>query len=232
MPRVSLGGVCGCIESMKYRVLISAPYVLQDFARLRPLFKHEQLTVDLAEVAERLEERDLLKVIEPYHAILCGDDRITPRVIDTAKNLKVIVKWGTGIDSIDAAYAKKKGIPVYNTLNAFTEPVGDTVPGFMLSFSRNIPTLDRMMKRGEWRKVAGHTLGEKTLGIIGLGNTGRAVARRAKAFGMKIFGNDIKKIPERVLRAHGIEHVDKKTLFKNADYVTVDNEIQKLLHTR
>jgi D-3-phosphoglycerate dehydrogenase / 2-oxoglutarate reductase len=207
---------------MQYKILISAPYMLRDFARLRPLFKRANVKIDLAEVKERLEEKELLKIINQYHGIICGDDRITPAVIDKAVNLKVIVKWGTGIDSIDADYARKKGVPVYNTLDAFTEPVGDTVLAFMLSFSRNTFVLDRMMKKNKWKKVESHALNEKTLGIIGLGNTGRAVARRAKAFGMKILGNDIANISSKILKEHCIRHVDKATLFKEADYITLN----------
>ena len=115
------------------KVLISAPYMVREKEKVEKMFIDYNYEFELANVIERLEEEEILKIISKYHGIICGDDRLTPRVLDKASNLEVIVKWGTGIDAIDKKYAEKKGIPVYNTPNAFTEPVSETTIAFMLS---------------------------------------------------------------------------------------------------
>ena len=105
----------------KYKVLISAPYLQGEFENYKEQLKDYDCV--LPEVAERLEEGVLLDIIPGFDGVICGDDRFSRAVIDKAEKLKVIVKWGTGIDSIDRAYAESKGIKVCNTPGAFTEPV-------------------------------------------------------------------------------------------------------------
>ena len=78
-----------------------------------------------------------------------------------------------------------------NTPNAFTLPVADTVLGYMLTFARRFPWMDRAVKSGQWEKIPGRSLSECTLGVVGVGKIGKAVIRRARAFGMKLLGNDI-----------------------------------------
>ena len=205
-----------------YKVIISAPYMQKEIDRFIEELKNKNIDIFIPEVKERLEEYDLLKIIENAHGIICGDDRITEKVIDKAKKLKVIVKWGTGIDSINKEYAESKGIKVFNTPNAFTEPVSDTVIGFMLCFARNIISSDKMMKQGKWEKIRGFTLQEKTLGIIGVGNIGRRVAEKAKVFGMKIIGNDIKKIEDPPCKM-----VSLNELLKQADFVSINCDLNE-----
>ncbi len=205
-----------------YKVIISAPYMQKEIDRFIEELKNKNIDIFIPEVKERLEEYDLLKIIEDVHGIICGDDRITEKVIDKAKKLKVIVKWGTGIDSINKEYAESKGIKVFNTPNAFTEPVSDTVIGFMLCFARNIINSDKIMKQGKWEKIKGFTLQEKTLGIIGVGNIGRRVAEKAKVFGMKIIGNDIKKIEDPPCKM-----VSLNELLEQADFVSINCDLNE-----
>jgi len=154
-------------------------------------FKNFPAEIVWADVCERLEESDLLSIITPFDGIICGDDRFTPKVFDQAKNLKVIVKWGTGIDSIDQDYAKKSGVKLYRTPNAFTDPVADSTLAFMLGFSRNLFPNDELMKNGNWDKPQGFALFEKTVGIIGYGRIGQAVAARLRPFGSTVLAYDI-----------------------------------------
>ncbi|PKP61708.1 hydroxyacid dehydrogenase [Candidatus Atribacteria bacterium HGW-Atribacteria-1] len=204
-------------------VIISAPYMHLEKDKIqKKLNKYEdKINFIWAEVEEGLEEKDLLKMIEGIDGIMCGNDKFTKNVIDKAKKLKIISKWGTGIDSIDKKYANRKGIIVCNTPNAFTEPVADTTLGMILNFARNISFTDDEMKKGNWKKMRCKSLCELTLGIIGLGNIGKAVAKRASAFGMKILGNDIKQIDKNFLQKYQIDFVDKKTIYKKADFVTL-----------
>ena len=138
--------------------------------------------------------------------VVCGDDQFTSRVLEAfAPRLKVISKWGTGIDSIDRQAAERLGIRVGNTPGAFAHPVGDTVLAYILAFARRGPWMDRAMKAGHWEKIPGRTLRECTLGVVGVGHCGREVLRRARAFGMRLLGNDIVPIAADFVREVGVE---------------------------
>ena len=157
---------------MAWRVLVSAPYFLPVVEEWRQRLAAEGIELVLAQVNERLSEAELLDVVKDIDGIICGDDRITKRVLDAAPRLKVISKWGTGIDSIDAEEANRRGIPVYRTRNAFSEPVADTVLGYMLTFARKLPWMDRDIRRGNWEKPLLVSLRECVLGVVGVGDCG------------------------------------------------------------
>ena len=129
---------------MTWKVLVSAPYFLPVMETYRQRLAQEGVKLIGARVNERLSEEELLEVVADIDGIICGDDRITERVLAAAPRLKVISKWGTGIDSIDAEAAARQGIAVSRTRNAFSEPVADTVLGYMLTFARKLTLLDRL----------------------------------------------------------------------------------------
>src|SRR5207249_4913777 len=95
---------------MKYKVLISAPYFQPVVDRFRPMFDQHGIELLVPKVTERLEEEELLSLVGDIDGAVCGDDRFTERVLQQAPKLKVISKWGTGIDSIDQATCKRLGI--------------------------------------------------------------------------------------------------------------------------
>jgi D-3-phosphoglycerate dehydrogenase len=204
-------------------ILFSAPYMLPFVERFRPVFDHYGIDLLIpADVAERLEEADILKYAGQFDGALCGDDRYTPRVLEAcAPRLKVISKWGTGVDSIHAETCSRLGIKLGRTPNAFTLPVADSVMGYMLAFARRQPWLDKAMKAGVWDKLPGKALHEQTLGIIGVGTIGKTLARRARAFGMKIFGTDIVEIDHVFIAETGIQMTDLATLMANSDYISI-----------
>ena len=150
----------------------------------------------------------------------------TARVIEAcAPRLKVISKWGTGIDSIDAEACSRYSISIGRTPNAFTTPVADTVLGYMLAFARREPWMDKEMKSGKWEKIPGKALSECTLGVIGVGNIGKAVTRRAKAFGMKVYGTDIVEIDHVFVTETGIEMTDLQSLLTHSDFVSINCDL-------
>jgi D-3-phosphoglycerate dehydrogenase / 2-oxoglutarate reductase len=210
---------------MKKNVLVSAPYMQTVIGRFRDIFKKNNIKLIIPKVKERLSEKELLKIISEVDGVICGDDRFTEKVLDNASRLKVISKWGTGIDSIDKEACKTRGILVCNTPGAFTDPVADTVMGYILSFARNIISIDRDMKKGNWRKISGVSLRESTLGVIGVGNIGKAVVRRAVSFGMRVLGNDIVKMPKSFIYKTGIKLVSKEKLLKNSDFVSLNCDL-------
>jgi D-3-phosphoglycerate dehydrogenase len=210
---------------MTWRVLVSAPYFIPVIEDFRERFTKEGVELVAAKVKERLSEQELLEVIGDIDGILCGDDRITGRVLDAAPRLKVISKWGTGIDSIDSEAAAQRGIPVYRTPNAFSEPVADTVLGYMLMFARNLARMDRDMRAGRWEKPILVSLGECVMGVVGVGDCGKAVVRRARAFGMRILGNDRVEMPKDFIAETGIKMVALEELLAAADFVSLNPDL-------
>ena len=213
-----------------HKVLITAPYMVREKAKILEMLKSYPFTVEWVPVEERLEEVDLLPIIGEYHGILCGDDRITPRVIDAATNLKTIVKWGTGVDSIDRDYAESKGIQVFRTPNAFTEPVSDTTIALMLNEVRGIVRNDQVVKSGGWDKPQGYTLQEKTVGIIGFGDIGQAVARKLMPFGPKVLVNDIKLLSDDLLNSLNVESASKEEIYETCDIITLHTDLNPTSH--
>lgn len=209
-----------------YTILLSAPYMLPVVDRFRPLFDHYGLNLIVPEVHERLSEEEIMAHAGQFDATICGDDRYTERVLQAcAPRLKVISKWGTGIDSIDRAAATRLGIQVRNTPNAFTLPVADSVLGYILAFARQLPWMDRTMKAGKWEKLPGRSLSECTLGVVGVGNVGKAVLRRARAFGMRLLGNDIVPIAPDFVLENGVEMTSLHDLLERSDFISLNCDL-------
>lgn len=207
-------------------ILLTAPYMQPEAERFQPLFEDHGLEVILPEVEERLEEEDLLRYAGAFDGTICGDDQYTKRVLESCSpRLKVISKWGTGIDSIDQEACHRLGIKIGNTPNAFTLPVSDSVLGYILAFARQQPWLDREMKKGFWKKKQGRSLSECVLGVVGVGNIGKAVLRRADVFGMKLLGNDIVRIEPDFLAEHNVHMTTLEELLSRADFVSINCDL-------
>ncbi len=166
-----------------------------------------------------LKEEELCQTIPPFEAIVVRSaTKVTKKVIDSASNLKIIVRAGIGLDNIDVKSAREKGIKVANTPTATSISVAELTLGLMLSLARRIPYANQSMKEHRWEKktLEGTELYGKTLGIIGFGRIGKEVAKRASAFGMEIIAYDVIKISE-----PGVKQTEKEELLRNADYITL-----------
>ena len=207
-------------------ILFSAPYMIPVLTRFRPLLESLGFHLIVPKVHERLGEEEILSYAGQFDGTICGDDHYSHRVLEACSpRLKVISKWGTGIDSIDQKTAEMLGIQVYNTPNAFTLPVADTVLGYMLTFTRHFPWMDRAVKSGQWEKIPGRSLSECTLGVVGVGKIGKAVLRRARAFGMKLLGNDIIPIDPIFISKNGVEMTSLEELHARSDFVSLNCDL-------
>lgn len=207
-------------------ILLSAPYMIPFLDRFQPYFDQYKLELIIPEVHERLNKGQLLELAGKYDGTICGDDQYDSEVIKACSpRLKVISKWGTGIDSIDKESAQNLGIEVFRTLNAFTVPVADTVMGYILAFARRQPWMDKEIKSGNWEKLPGHALSESTLGVIGVGNIGKAVLSRAYGFGMQLLGCDIIPVDPGFIRKFGIEMTSLEDLLSRAEYISVNCDL-------
>lgn len=209
------------------KVIFSAPYLLPVLDRFLPEIKAKGIIPIIPDVHERLEEEDLLKIIGDVAGTVCGDDRYTEKVIAAAPKLKVISKWGTGIDSINKEACAKKGIQVLNTPNAFTEPVAASTFSYLLEFCRNSSLMTEHMRKGQWKKIQGHAPHEWTLGIVGLGNIGKRVSQIAHAFRMKIIGYDPIKPPQEFLDKYQVNYTALENVLSQADVLTFHCDLNK-----
>jgi D-3-phosphoglycerate dehydrogenase len=158
----------------------------------------------------------LAEIIGDYDAMIVRSrTKVREPLIDKATSLKLIVRAGVGLDSIDVDYADSKGITVANTPAASTNAVAELTLGLMLSLARHIPRADATMKAGEWAKkqLKGTEIQGKTLGVIGYGRIGQAVGEKAKALGMTVVAHDPYVKHEDI--------VDFDELLASADYVTL-----------
>ena len=154
-----------------------------------------------------LDEVALLSLIGahgPFDGLLNGDDRVTARVIDAAgPRLKVIAKYGIGLDSIDVAYATQRRLPVLFTPGVNHTTVAEHALGLMIALAKDFLGNATALKNGRWVRRTGHELMGKTLGILGLGRIGQEVVCRAAAFGMRCVAYS-PRWPEDFALAHGV----------------------------
>lgn len=166
---------------------------------------------------------ELIKICPDCDAIIVRSGiNVTKEVIDAAKNLKVIVRAGVGYDNIDAGDAASKGIVVENTPFGNTNAAAEHTLTLMMMLAKHIIHSYIGLKRGEWdrKKYKGTELKGKTLGIIGVGNVGKKVAKVANALEMTVIGSD-PFVDEAKMKEAGIQKVEFEELVKSADYITV-----------
>ncbi len=181
----------------------------------------------------------LLQLLPAFDALVYrGNEKLDAEILDASSRLRLVARFGVGLDHIDVKHAEKRGIRVVNTPTASTESVAELTIGLMLSLLRRIPQAHASTAGGEWRKnyFTGVELGGKTVGIVGVGRIGRAVARRLKAFGVKIVGFDPFLHPED-FKDVGVEQKNSlEELLGESDIVTLHvpltSETNKLLDRR
>ena len=165
--------------------------------------------------------KDTVAIVSVFGHKLSND------IIDQAPNLKLIANFGVGYDNIDIPYVTKKGITVTNTPDPVTEPTAELAMGLMVAVSRQIGYLNNQLRKpggvvtGVMKNLS-TTLSGKTLGIIGMGAIGQALARRALAFGMKIVYHNRKQLPAETESKYMATKVDMETLLRESDVVSLN----------
>jgi D-3-phosphoglycerate dehydrogenase len=167
-----------------------------------------------------LTEEDLIPLVSDIDGFIAGLDFITAKVMKTAKKLKVISRYGTGVDRVDLEAARDMGIVVTNTPGANSISVAELTIGLAIASARNITVGDRMTKEGNWPRLSGVSLSEKTFGIIGLGSIGKEVAKRLTGFNMKILAYDIH-FDYAFANNYNIEYADIETILKSSDFISL-----------
>ena len=164
---------------------------------------------------------ELLEAVKDADAMIVRSDKVTPEVLDAAKQLKVVVRAGAGYDSIDTAYAKEKNVVVENTPGQNSNAVAELVFGLLVYAVRNF-----------YNGKAGTELMGKKLGILAFGNVGRNVARIAKGFGMEVYAYDAF-CPADAIEAAGVHACKSQDeLFQTCDVLSLQEELLKLMAER
>ncbi len=210
---------------MKFNILITAFPFVNEYKNLKKLFKNDNFNIKVVKTSQSLKEKDLLGLIENIDGVICGDDEFNERVLRKANRLKVLSKWGTGIDSIDLKICKKLNIKVYNTPGAFTESVATQAIALILNFNRKILQNHNNIKKGIWNKLSGSTLINKNVGIIGLGNIGLRIAELLTPFKCNVHGNDIKKISPKKLKKLNLKIKSKNFIYNRSEIIIIATDL-------
>ncbi|MGK2925508.1 MAG: phosphoglycerate dehydrogenase [Lysobacterales bacterium] len=178
---------------------------------------------DIVRIRGPLSEAKMLEIAGDFDGFLCGDDAITPAVIDKSlPRLKWISKYGIGLDKIDKAYVTAKGIPIGYTPGVNHTTVAEHTFGLMLGLTKKIFESVGHTRQGQWKRPTGNEIMDKTLGIVGLGRIGKEVAIRAKAFGMVVQAFDIN-WDEPFAAAHGVARCPAtEDLFATSDIISLN----------
>jgi D-3-phosphoglycerate dehydrogenase len=176
--------------------------------------------VDLLVKNIKLRMEDALLTIPEYDALVPGLFSITAELMDAAPNLKIIAMAGAGVDHIDVAAATKRGILVTNVPGTNNQAVAELAIGFVFALSRNIASADKEVKAGSWPRITGQEVKGKTLGIVGMGQIGKEVAKMALSLGMKVLAFDA--FPDHEFaKRYKVKFFHLQELMPLADYVSV-----------
>jgi D-3-phosphoglycerate dehydrogenase len=187
---------------------------------IEELRKFKDIKVDLK---IGISEEEIISIIGGYQALIVRSaTKVTKAVIDAAGELKVIGRAGAGVDNIDVNAATEKGIWVMNTPGGNSSAVAELALGMMFALARHIAKADASMKASKWEKkiFSGTELANKTLGLLGIGNVGSIVGRKAKALGMEVLAYD-PYIPAERAAEMGFTMVTQDELYKKCDYISI-----------
>jgi len=205
---------------MKFKFVSTSPtfgyYAMEPVAYL----KQHGFEVELAPQGKKLNEDDLVTYAAGADAMVVGIEKITTRVIQAGKKLKVIAKHGAGVDNIDMDAATRNNIVVTSAPGANSDAVADMTIGLFLALARSIPFADRSVKAGGWPRIAGAQLNQKTLGIIGVGQIGKKVAARAAGFDMQVLVYDVVK-DEDFAAKRGIAYRPLDEVIQTSDFISI-----------
>lgn len=168
-----------------------------------------------------LTEEELLEMVKGVHGIIAGSEKITAAVIAAGDpTLKVIAKQGVGYNTIDVVAAKEHGVAVTITPGANSKSVADLAMGLIMAIARQIPQMDVSIRNEGWYRHTGIELGGKVLGIVGMGNIGGEVAKRAHGFGMKIIAYDVYPRQD-FIDNYGVTYLSLDEIFAESDFISL-----------
>lgn len=184
---------------------------------------------------KRLTKPELISFLSGCDIAIVGLDKINETVLTHLPNIKLISKYGVGLDNINFKDCKKFNVQVVYSKGVNKRSVSEMVIGFMLGLSRNLYRSSNLLKNGVWEKNGGTQLSNKIVGVIGVGNIGKDLITLLKPFNCKILVNDIID-QKKYYEENNLEEVSKEYIFKNADFITfhtpLDNSTKDILNKK
>ncbi len=186
----------------------------------------ESTAIEIVRERGPLPEAKMLELVGDFDAVLCGDDQITRAVLEkAAPRLKILSKYGIGVDKIDVAAATEMGIPLAFCPGVNHTTVAEHTFALLLALVRNLLEIANATRAGNWKRVTGHEIMGKTIGIVGLGRIGKEVAIRAKAFGMNVIAYDVY-WDEAFAAANNVTRVSSMAeIFTQADIISLHTNL-------
>ena len=203
------------------RVLITCGQMQNCYDEFRPAFEERAIEVVLPPVVQRPSEDELIALIGGFDGMIAGDDPLSARVLEHARRMRIISKWGVGTDGIDREAARQAGIRVTNTPAVFGDEVADVALAYVVILARQLHRLHASIASGGWFKHEGRSLAGRTLGIAGFGSIGQAVGRRAAGFGLQVIAHDVTDVARHAAAGLGIELVERDELFARSDFLVL-----------
>jgi len=177
-----------------------------------------------------LYDEDALARMADADALVISMEPVNEQVLSNCTNLKIVQRLGAGFETLDLEGAARRGIPCCNVPGANKEAVAEHGMTLMLALTKQLLEADRLTRDRQWSeaRVLTHRtfeLNGKTLGIIGLGNTGGSLARRARGFGMRVVYNDVREIDAETIEASGAQFMEKEELYRTADIISINTDL-------
>ncbi len=171
-------------------------------------------------------KEEMLEIVKELDGIIIGIDYFGKEIIEEASKLRVISKYGVGVDNINLDKAAEKNIVVTNTPTANNDAVADLAFAHMMALARRIPEADRETKAGKWKKIIGKSVWGKTLGVIGLGKIGRALVKRARGFNMDILAFDVYADQGYAVK-NNVHYVELGELYQQSDFISIHTPLNE-----
>ena len=204
------------------RVLITCPQLQRTIDEHRAQLEAYGIEIVLPPVVQQLSEAELMALLPGADGIIVGDDPLSAQVLARADRLRIISKWGVGIDNIDLRAAAQMGIRVANTPGMFGDEVADVTIGYLILLARQLHRVDELLRGGHWPKIEGVSLAGRVLGIVGLGAIGQAVAKRAIAMGMEVVGSELDEARAAAGAELGVRLTSLHELLKEVDVLSLN----------
>lgn len=207
----------------KKKVLVTltfSPEIIPGFDEIMKKLTDSGFEVVIDPRYRKLEKEELIKALDGCYGHIVTSEEMTAEVMDSCPTLKVISRMGIGYDTVDINAATERGIAVTITPGANAEPVAEHTMALMMSMTRHIVNIDRLGREGVWHTYFGTSMWRKTLGIIGMGNIGRLLAKLVSGFDMKVIAYDPFERPD-WQEQYGFQYVSFEELIRESDFISI-----------